>query len=512
MPNFFSGDLASTTQGYLSNSGSNKPVEIRDGQGLKLSNQTGLQSVLFTVTGTSALSLSGSLSISGTLAMDLMRTNSISTKTNTNLLLSPIGSGVLVPRGKSLALGGSPTAGTVLDVVAQAGGTESFSRWGTSDCDDRMEFSNCSSTAGKLSACISATQNSLDECALSFVSRMAPLTDVSSDTCAMRFTASLLDDSPLSNCTLFQWTNARGPRQTVSIMEMVRSSSGCDLVMPNALDERVRISGSGSLSIAGDPAFDLLRVSSSQPGGSVLKFSVHDELVDFNFTPAHNFVVENAAGASPASRPGRLVWNTTQEVLMVDTGTVVKRVGPATIDQLDLTLTDSSTVTGGSTGAPPALTAFDQTVLITPTMLSTGTRISLCIDGSMSRETASTCRIVVALGSTVIYDDTCSAFSVTGGGLVDQPWSLEIDLTCRSGGTAGQLVSYGECMVPFERGDIPSQSQRTSKYDLKACKRSFTLDCTRAYDCSVSIQWGASSSSGDSAKMCTYDLAVAKKA
>ena len=57
----FSGDVASTTQGYLNNTASSTPVQIQDDDGLAIANAAGTNSGIFTATGASELTLLGSL-------------------------------------------------------------------------------------------------------------------------------------------------------------------------------------------------------------------------------------------------------------------------------------------------------------------------------------------------------------------------------------------------------------------------------------------------------------------
>lgn len=619
MVNFFSGDLASTAQGYLSNSAPSKGVQIRDSQGLKISNDSGTRNVTLACSGTSTLSLSGSLSVLGSLSVsgsfspDVIRSDVLQTKTQTNLLISPLGNGCVLTRGKHLSLGGNPSGAAIFEVIApsQASVSESLLSLGTSDCDDRLEISNASSTNGVFECRIQGSQRSrAATCALDLSGVVYGVLDSTSDECCVKFTASRVDDAPLENMTLFSWTNGRGPRQSTSFMEMVSEDSVCSLVMPNALDRTIslqplggsikcysldcsrtlhvaaslssslppgdpdfdllRISNndapvvivtpvdmtvSGALAVAdinldGDPDFDLLRVGnngfglpspghttltvkrsgavahgslqiSGDPGFDLLRVSPRDASAifsidqdcDFHLVPVSNFVIENIQAPPTPSTSGRLLWDSLRDVAMVDTGTTIKKIGPDTLDQLALSLIDSSEAVGGAStsGGPPPLTPLSTTVILPADQIKPGTRFTLCVDGSCSRSSSSTLRIAVTVSGVVVYDDICKPFSLAGGAIVDAPWSLELDMTCRTGGQSAEFVCYGECMVPFERGDLPGQEQRVATYDLRASRRSVTLDGTRSHDCVVSVQWGSNSSSNDKTRAATYDLAVCKK-
>lgn len=421
----FTGDVSTTTQGYLNNSTPGLPVTVRDLQGLTIANADGSQTVNLQVTASSTLT------IAGTINPTAVGTNSITTKGILNLSVGSRGAGVLLPSGQHLALGGVPDSRWTLDVIAaaQPGVAEAIQRWTVADAtSDYFEVANASNANGTFVPAFQAVQlSNAALAALRVYGTVAVANDIANDSCCVAFGAQQLGGALLVNKTLYQWRNGTGTRLATTMMEMIPSGSYADLIFPTAVAEKIRISGTtGNIAATGDIAAQgtgtFLRtilnngvsgqdIITAKNNGTIAFAVLNGGNTNFANNQATNFRVENIATPA-AGHAGRLIIDGT--ILKYDDGSAFKTVStPFTGDIASTTqgyLSSSSTYAECHTDGGLRLSNVAQTAAAILSVGPDPTQLTISADTTITSLTSGPTTVKSDAGLAVQNDASRTGF------------------------------------------------------------------------------------------------------
>lgn len=505
----FSGDIALTTQGYLSCSKQKTAVQIKNDHGLALSGHSGSVRLI--------CDSSNSLTIIGACTAHRFNTNIIGTRTAVNLTLSPQGPGIAVEPGKHLSLGGNPATRYTLDILGtpKTDSIESLTRWSTTEAvqHDYLEIANGTAGGQTFVPSINSVQRSNPAFAtLRIYGSTNRNCDIKGDASAIAFGATLVDGGPLVNRTLFQWRNGSSPRGTSSVMELLPDNGYANLLIPNALNQKIKISGSsGDFSTVGKISCSQLTITSQSNENIVTILGNHGAFIkidsnariDCNNQPIKNFCIEPIAVLPQPGNVGRLIWDSTNSLLKIDTGTSFNIVGPTNYRQIFQSTADSNTISGKES----ALTPFDQLTILQARTVRPGDKLTISISGRINRFSNTSIALLGMIGNSIWHNDVSQIFNNSGGNCINAGWQIDCDIICRKIGEESLCITSSNCILPLKKGVTQTETPTTIN-DYRIFRDTLIFDGTIDNSIILFCQWGAGTNERDEITIENFSVAL----